>query len=107
MPRLDKVIQSAELRSKSSIGASYDTAAYREIIRTASTGVGGVVALAPDENRRAEKRRLSVAAKELGHRLKWRKAADADTLRFVLNGADDRQRARPRIVDTERELVAV
>ncbi len=49
----------------------------------AAGGVGGHVLLEDDENQRAEKRRLSVAAKDQGDTLVWRTAPDRQ-LRFVL-----------------------
>lgn len=107
MPQLAKVIEESDLRTGGGHGSAYDGATYLAIIREANKGVGGVVILAPDEKRRTEKRRLSVAAAQAGHTLRWRKSAEPGTLRFMLDGAGARKRGRPRIVDTERELMAV
>jgi hypothetical protein len=46
-------------------------------------GVGGEVALSPDESQRTEKRRLSIAAKQREMKLTWRKSREG-MLRFVL-----------------------
>ena len=62
-----------------------DLSAYVDIIeQVRSGGVEGEVELGEDENRRAEKRRLSTAAKQLGLQLTWRKSGD-NTLRFGLS----------------------
>ena len=46
-------------------------------------GIGGMVTLGADEKQRTEKRRLSLAAKEQGYDLTWRRS-EPDQLRFVL-----------------------
>lgn len=107
MPILQKVISETDLHSASAPAGDY-LAPYADIIEQIvnERGVGGALTLSKGESQRVEKRRLSVAAKQAGHTLKWRKSA-AGTLRFVLDGAGARKRSRPRIVDAERELMAV
>lgn len=85
MPRLEKVIKESELRS-SRASAGMDLAPYIEILDRISQeeGVGGEVTLSPDESQRTEKRRLSVAAKQRGQKLTWRKSSQG-RLRFVLS----------------------
>lgn len=64
--------------------ARLDLTPYLAIIdEVTSVGAGGHLVLAQGENRRAEKRRMSLAAKERGYELTWRKAEDR-SLRFVL-----------------------
>lgn len=105
--RLGEVLTAEDLRGSKGNVSAYDATKYEAVIREASTrGVGGIVILDDGDVRRTEKRRLSVAAKATGHTLKWRKG-ERGTLRFLLDGAGARNRATVRIVDTERELVAV
>lgn len=63
-----------------------DLSPYLDIIERVRSegGVGGEVTLHDDESKRSEKRRLSIAAKELGTKVTWRKAEDG-VLRFVLS----------------------
>jgi hypothetical protein len=72
-------------------------------------GVGATVTLGPGEQQRTEKRRLSMAAKELGYQLVWRRAA-ADQLKFVLarpgEQAPGGRRRRPR-AEQQAEQVTI
>lgn len=63
-----------------------DLSPYLDIIESIRSegGVGGEVTLQNDESKRAEKRRLSIAAKQLGTKVTWRKGEDG-VLRFVLS----------------------
>lgn len=63
-----------------------DLAPYLEIIDSikGQDGVGAELTLTPDESQRTEKRRLSLAAKQRGFKLTWRKAREGG-LRFVLS----------------------
>jgi hypothetical protein len=84
MPELSKVISEQDLVQKAR--PQLDLAVYTAIIEniTEQTGVGGEVTLAEGESQRTEKRRLSLAAKEKGYKLTWRKAPDS-MLKFVLS----------------------
>jgi hypothetical protein len=83
MPTITKVLREEDLRGKTRMG-SLDLSAYRELLNNVvAEGVGATLALGPDEQQRTEKRRLSLAAKELGYHLTWRKPP-AGGLRFVL-----------------------
>ena len=84
MPRLERVIQETDLTS-SRTTAGMDLTPYMEILDQIREegGVGGEVSLSGDESQRTEKRRLSVAAKQQGMKLTWRKSAPGK-LRFVL-----------------------
>ncbi len=86
MPSLDKVIMETDLTSSRSPGGM-DLAPYLDILDKIreDSGVGGEVSLASDESQRTEKRRLSVAAKQRGLKLTWRKSQQG-RLRFVLSG---------------------
>ena len=85
MPQLDKVIMESDLTSSRS-SAGMDLAPYLEILDRIrdESGVGGEVSLAGEESQRTEKRRLSVAAKQRGLKLTWRKSPQG-RLRFVLS----------------------
>ena len=85
MPQLDKVLTEEDLRGSRAAGGALDLAPYTDIIDNIREqgGVGGALSLSQDENQRAEKRRLSVAAKQRGFTLVWRKAPERQ-LRFVL-----------------------
>ena len=63
-----------------------DLAPYLGIVDevTGQEGLGGEVNLGADESQRTEKRRLSLAAKQRGYKLTWRKSG-ARQLRFVLS----------------------
>ena len=84
MPQLARVLTQDDLR-RSDASARMDLSAYVDIIeQVRSGGVGGEVAREERERQRTEKRRLSIAAKQLGLQLTWRKTGD-NTLRFVLS----------------------
>ena len=64
---------------------------YLELLSTVKQqGVGGIVTLGEEESQRTEKRRLSIASKQQGYRLIWRRS-EPRQLRFVL--AEEGQRA--------------
>ncbi len=85
MPALEKVLREEDLQRGRAGGGSLDLTPYLAMIAAVRTegGVGGQVTLEPEESQRTEKRRLSVAAKDQGYQLVWRKAAERQ-LRFVL-----------------------
>lgn len=85
MPKLTRVLTEAELTAARP-AAAMDLTPYLEIIDTITRqgGVGGEVSLSANESQRTEKRRLSLAAKQRGFKLTWRKAP-AGQLRFVLS----------------------
>lgn len=85
MPTISKVLTQEELKAEKP-RATMDLAPYKKIITavTSKGGVGASVKLGPDESQRTEKRRLSIAAKEKGYILVWRKSNDGH-LRFVLH----------------------
>lgn len=63
-------------------------------------GVGGELELVSAESKRTEKRRLSIAAKQRGLKLTWRKSQEGE-LRFVLSTpgaapADGRRRRKAK-----------
>ena len=104
MPQLARVLTQDDLR-RSDAGARMDLSAYVDIIeQVRSEGVGGEVELGEDESQRTEKRRLSLAARQLGLQLTWRKTGD-NTLRFVLNepGAERPGGRRHRTPSPETE----
>ncbi len=84
MPQLTRVMSDEDLRRKDR-ASRMDLSAYTDMIEQVRTegGVGGEIALTEGESKRTEKRRLSIAAKEAGTTLIWRKSQDG-TLRFVL-----------------------
>jgi hypothetical protein len=85
MPELLEVLSEEELKAKAPVSA-IDLTPYKSILNGVieKGGAGGIIGIKEDESKRVEKRRLSVAAKELGYNLTWRKAED-NKLRFVLN----------------------
>jgi hypothetical protein len=85
MPTLQKVLKEADLAG-SRAPAGMDLGPYLELIDSirGDGGVGGEVALAADESQRTEKRRLSLAAKQRGYKLTWRKARSGG-LKFLLS----------------------
>jgi hypothetical protein len=103
MPTLTKVLTAADLVRRPPIYA-LDLTSYVDLLQTVlADGVGATLTLAPDERQRTEKRRLSLAAKELGYRLVWRKPSDGQ-LRFVLAKPGERTPGgRPRRPRAERE----
>ncbi len=84
MPELTKVLTEDDL-TRGAPAARMDLSAYLAMIDAVASqrGLGGVVTLAEDESQRTEKRRLSLAAKEQGYRLTWRRSQSGE-LRFVL-----------------------
>jgi hypothetical protein len=85
MPSLSKVLQQEDMARSGQV-SQIDLSPYIHIIESIRTngGVGGEVTLQADESQRAEKRRLTLAAKQVGTNLTWRKGADG-VLKFVLN----------------------
>jgi hypothetical protein len=85
VPSLTKVLQQEDMARGAHV-MRMDLSPYIDIIESIRTdgGVGGEVTLQDNESKRAEKRRLSIAAKQVGTKLTWRKADDG-TLRFVLS----------------------
>ena len=87
MPTLAKILTESDLtRSRAQTGL--DLGPYLDIIESVSggSGVGGEVQLTPSESQRTEKRRLTLAAKQKGFSLTWRKSPQG-VLRFVLSRA--------------------
>lgn len=84
MPELTKVLTEADV-SAGRARSVMDLAPYLDIIDkiTQQQGVGGELTLSDNESQRTEKRRLSLAAKQRGLRLTWRKSQKGE-LRFVL-----------------------
>src|SRR5687767_5384035 len=84
MPQLVTVLTPEDMRRRDAM-TRLDLSAYLALIDAVrrQSGVGGEVTLAEGEQQRTEKRRLSIAAKEQGYRLIWRRAP-AGQLRFVL-----------------------
>ena len=84
MPKLSKVLTEGDL-SAARAPAIMDLTPYLSIIDdiTKQGGVGGEISLGPNESQRTEKRRLSLAAKQKGFKLTWRKSPPGE-LRFVL-----------------------
>lgn len=102
MPKLTKVLTEAELASTRT-AAAMDLTPYLDIIDMIlkQGGVGGEINLSPNESQRTEKRRLSLAAKQRGYSLTWRKSPPGE-LRFVLSvpgmpapGGRRRRKAQP------------
>jgi hypothetical protein len=84
MPELTKILGSDDLTRALRITA-LDLTPYMDIIDAIREqgGAGAEVRLSTGEQRRTEKRRLSMAAKERGYQLVWR-TAPTDRLKFVL-----------------------
>ena len=96
MPELARVLTQEDLR-RAEPSSRLDLSPYLTIIdEVTSGGVGGVLTLEEGESQRAEKRRLSTAAKQRGYDLTWRKSQDGE-LRFVLaRPGEARPGGRPR-----------
>ena len=90
VPQLTTVLTVDDLQRRRSSGV-LDLSSYLELLDTVREqgGVGAVLTLSEGENQRTEKRRLSVAAKERGYDLVWRRAPEGQ-LRFVLAEAGQR-----------------
>ena len=84
MPELTAVLSEADLRRRGAV-AQTDLTPYMDILDTLREqgGVGGVLRLTEGESQRTVKRRMSIAAKERGYELTWRKPQDGQ-LKFVL-----------------------
>src|SRR6266508_4804368 len=105
MPELTKVLTTEDLQRHGGIGA-LDLSPYLAIIAGVREqgGVGGVLTLGEDESQRTEKRRMTLAAKQLGLELTWRSSTPGQ-LRFVLS--EEGQPApgsRPRRSAADRQL---
>ena len=96
MPQLSRVLTEEDLK-RSESASRLDLSPYLAIVDdVVAGGVGGQLTLGDDENQRAEKRRLSTAAKQRGYDLTWRKTEPGE-LRFVLaRPGETRPGGRPR-----------
>ena len=85
MPKLTKVLTEADLTAARARPVM-DLTPYLNVIGeiTKQGGVGGEITLGANESQRTEKRRLSLAAKQLGYKLTWRKSGPGE-LKFVLS----------------------
>ena len=102
MPQLTKVITEEDLH-RGPVTGGIDMTPYRDILDQVREqgGVGASLSLAEGENQRAEKRRLSIAAKERGYELTWRKSGPGQ-LRFVVAApGQPRPGGRPRRAPAE------
>ena len=90
MPQLTTVLTADDLQRRQSARAQ-DLRSYFELLEAVREqgGVGAVLTLGEGESQRTEKRRLTVAAKERGYDLVWRRAPEGQ-LRFVLAEAGQR-----------------
>lgn len=105
MPELTRVLTTEELQRRGTVSA-LDLSPYLAIIAGVREqgGVGGVLTLGEDESQRTEKRRMSLAAKQLGVQLTWRSASPRQ-LRFVLNEPGQPvPGSRPRRTAADRQL---
>ena len=110
MPELTRVLTKEDLARRGATQRQ-DLSTYMSLIDQIreGNGVGGVITLREDEQQRTEKRRLSIAAKQRGYALTWRRAADPRQLRFVL--AEEGQptpggRKRRTIAEQQMEALA-
>jgi hypothetical protein len=87
MPELTKVLLPEDLQRRGAVSA-LDLSPYLAILAGVREqgAVGGILTLAEDESQRTEKRRMSMAAKQLGVQLTWRSSSPGQ-LRFVLSEA--------------------
>ncbi len=110
MPELTTVLTEADLK-RGRAAAHADLTPYMDIIDTLREqgGVGGVLSLDEGESQRTVKRRMSIAAKDRGFQLLWRKAPEGQ-LRFVLaapgEAPPDGRRRRPS-GEQQAEQVAI
>ncbi len=96
MPQLARVLTQDDLR-RSDVGARMDLSAYVDIIeQVRSNGVGGEVELGEGESQRTEKRRLSIAAKQQGYTLKWRKSGPGELRSVLAHDGQPLPGSRPR-----------
>ena len=84
MPQLAHVLQEEDLRGGTH-ASRMDLTPYIGLLETVRSqdGLGGLLTLDDGESQRTEKRRLSIAAKQQGYKLTWRKSSPGE-LRFVL-----------------------
>ena len=84
MPQLARVLREEDLRSGTNT-SRMDLTPYIGLLETVRSqdGLGGMLTLDEGERQRTEKRRLSLAAKQQGYKLQWRKSQPGE-LRFVL-----------------------
>ena len=84
MPQLARVLREEDMRGGTNT-SRMDLTPYIGLLETVRSqdGLGGMLTLEEGESQRAEKRRLSIAAKQQGYKLTWRKSGPGE-LRFVL-----------------------
>ena len=84
MPQLARVLREEDLQGRGQT-SRMDLTPYIGLLETvrAQDGLGGMLTLEEGESQRSEKRRLSIAAKQQGYKLQWRKSQPGE-LRFVL-----------------------
>ena len=84
MPQLARVLREEDLRGGTNT-SRMDLTPYIGLLEAVRSqdGLGGLLTLDEGESQRTEKRRLSIAAKQQGYRLQWRKSGSGE-LRFVL-----------------------
>jgi hypothetical protein len=85
MPKLTKVLTESDLtaaRARPVMDLMPYLSVIDEILKQG--GVGGEVTLSSTESQRTEKRRLSLAAKQLRYKLTWRRSSPPQ-LKFVLS----------------------
>ncbi len=84
MPQLTRVLREEDLQGRGQT-SRMDLTPYIGLLEAVRSqeGLGGMLTLEEGENQRAEKRRLSIAAKQQGYKLQWRKSQPGE-LRFVL-----------------------
>ena len=84
MPQLARVLREEDLRGGTN-ATRMDLTPYIGLLETVRSqdGLGGMLTLDEGESQRTEKRRLSIAAKQQGYKLQWRKSSPGE-LRFVL-----------------------
>ena len=106
MPQLARVLNQDDLR-RGDATSRMDLTPYLDIIeRVRREGVGGELELGDGESQRTEKRRLSIAAKQLGQQLTWRRSGEG-ALRFVLSEpGGPRPGGRPRRPNQSSRRVA-
>lgn len=84
MPGLTKVLTLEELSERSN-AAGVDLSPYKAILCTVKDqeAGGADIALLEGEDQRKEKRRFSIAARELGILLRWKASQEEGVLRFT------------------------
>ena len=65
---------------------SVDLSEYRQFLQDLAPGEGGEIALGADDQRRAVKRRLTTAAKQMNKKVRYRRS-EGDVLRFEVQSA--------------------